>query len=509
MARGDKDSRFDNTPTGRYFGTLNHEETLGEYDTERSVWRSGGDSKEEAIHAAARDAQYERAKRKAESFGVIVTPAEDTLQGYKRVLRHETEIQFSRQNYGIFDDIVVQNSGLDRLGQPAQAAFNPGHKYFNDFAPMRRNLAMLRNYLLVKYPPDGENGPANVAKIQGMAAELGKALAGPGGGPMLPERWWHTLVRLFTGRDTSKPIVDTFMRVSNMPDRGASYMYDYLQKGSSVPGASFFTGMASHDWKLPPLEETPFSVDNMRRHSRSSRMTEITNAFEAVTEQMHDPAQLAVRKVDELNDPQKEVSVQHGKDILENLRILMTTGEEQKVDVEDPHVHEARLALQIAINFRNNLASLARYDPNLMNDPEIGEALSAFEKLSYRYKEQDKDMLKEEARPKAAEAMEQRAAKTPTKHKTKEPIALTLLKVEAGLNKVEKMHRKMAGMSKRAGIGTVDFSMNTSKIRAGLDGTMSGAKVAYISEPTLVSTAKRLNEVQPEVQQVGPTGPTK
>ncbi len=481
---------------------------------------------ETAILEAATEPRVEIEKLSYHS-GVVAKPTEESLRGYKQALKYEDDTRFSTEVYSFFDGIIVRECGVDKDGHPLHAAFTSGHAYHSDYTPLRRNLAILRNYLITHYLMEEVDEQVSLLIVQDMATQLGIALAGGRGKNPRTEAWWLTAKRLIldnnlsrkltwnfivsiidqfrAGRDIlSKPINEIFLLLANIPDRGIAYMYEYLLHfQESVGGGATGTpgNQAPRDWKILPLSETPFSAKNILHHSRSSRMGQIADAFEVVNKQMQSVDDLTMRSVDELKQPDKERSVKHARDILENMRIIMNMGEEQKVDVEDPHVHEAGLMLEVAVTYRNALGEVAKSDPNLINDPEFSQATAASEKIGYRVKVEERDMLKEEARPEAAKAADQRISKAPGKVKTKEPTALLLQKIDAGLNKFEKMDRKLPGRSKQNAMGTRDLGQHNAALKGvkeGLNSTMSGSKITQVSHPSMVSVAQRMNEAQPD-----------
>jgi len=265
------------------------------------------------------------------SFGPVMRPQQNTLRGYKFLLRENdgaNGLQFSPKTYPVFDNVIVHECGVDKTGKSICPAFNPNHPHYEDFAPLRRNIAILRNYLLVTLFPEGDflahdNSPAgredlqNHRQIQLMAMVLGKGLAGETSKNILPVRFIRSLWRLITGQDLSEPNLSPLMNAANIPDKGIAVMYNYLFERHSKP--TFWESLpfvqSPRDWKLLPREETPFSNTNLHMFSRSSMLEGVADKFDEITTQLS--------SVNTLSEADKCISVEHARTILEKLRILM------------------------------------------------------------------------------------------------------------------------------------------------------------------------------------------
>jgi hypothetical protein len=446
-----------------------------------------GESLEDAIRAVAEEREIAAERIESASCGLIAKPSEESLLGYKQALIHENGIRFSPRAYGNFDGLIVKQCG------ETHTAFNTADADYDDYAPLRRNLSILRNYLLVHYPAEGEAGQANIAAMRMLAVELGRALSGGGAAPLAAEKWWQKILRMLLGGKPARPAPGKFLSMANMPDQGIAFMYAHLRKfmESQLPANAAPGAQAPRDWKLLPLEQTPFSGENMERHSRSSQMGQIADAFELVARQL--------RSVDDLRQQEKDESVQHAKDILENMRIIVANRGEKRVDVEDPVVREARVMLQAAVAYRNALVDLASRDSHALGDPGLNEAADAVDKLSYRMRVEEKEMQREEAKPEAQKATEQRIAKTPSKNKTKEPVAALLKKLDVGFNRANEM--RVPARLRQMGLNPRDVSKQMSalrNVRDGMSNTMSGPKITQVSNSNFVDVARKMNEAEPE-----------
>lgn len=459
-----------------------------------------GEELEEIIRALAEEPEIAAERIRYPSFGMVAKPAEESLRGYKQALSRQTDTQFSSKTYDAFDGIIVTMCGTDAGGRPTHAAFDHEHEYYYDYAPLRRNLAILRNYLLARYAPTGADGQINAAALRAIATELGWMLAGEDGPQAAPvESWWQKILRRLLGSRKSKSPAPTsrFLAMANIPDRGIAFMYEFLRKFLESPEAANAPSGAQppKDWKLLPLEQTVFSDENMVHYSRSSQMSQIADAFEIVAKHL--------RSVDDLQQQEKEISVQHAKDILENMRIILAQEGQKRMDVEDPVEREARVMLQAAVAYRSALANIAGRDSHALGDPGLQEASEAIDKLSYRIKLEEKEMQREEAKPEAVKASEQRIKQTPSRAKTKESVSSLLKKLDAGFNRVGELDRSLPRRLRAAGINPRDLTRQSaalSNVRDGMSNTMTGPKITQVSDANFVDVARKMNEAEPEQQ---------
>jgi hypothetical protein len=397
--------------------------------------------------AQEQEARAQTAWQRDFSFGPVVKPVNNTLRAYKRLLRQsdsandtDRDIRFNGRKYGIFDSVIVHEVGLDDQNNSLSPAFNPNHPRYKDYGPLRRNLAILRNYLMVNEFPDAVYKPGdvlpehqedkqNLLRLQDMATALGKELGGTLQRPRLLERWGQSATRMLTGGDMTQANTSAFMEAANIPDVGIATMYKFLldKQGKATIMDAFLSKLTPSSWNLPPLEQSPFSNENMLLYSRSSAMSNIANAFQNITAN--------VRSVDSLSVEDKAVSVEEARKILENLRIRMGQGREgERLDLTDTRRSECVTLLHAAIAFQDSMAALVKIDPNVLHNPDLIAAAQALEHANYQVTMDAARMLDKEGRHAEAQAMMARAQDTPEQYRTPMTLKEITERLDTGLD---------------------------------------------------------------------------
>ncbi len=413
-------------------------------------------NEENAILQEARDRDAELAwsQKPDQLVGNVTKPKENTLGGYKSALRQGggvNGIEFSPDTYGAFDAVIVQKCGIDEDGKSTHPAFNKDNPNYQSYAPLRRNLAILRNYLLVQYFPDGIYFPVgdkaaskedeeNLKKIQSIAEKLGKKL-GAGTPKTLLGRWWQSIKRLFSGKSLAAPNTSVLLEASNGPDVGIATLYDTITKMQANDAGELF-GANPSNWNLLPREQTPFSDEDMEHYKNSSRMNRVANAFEYTTRHF--------KSVDTLSQKDKDISVEHAREILEKLRIKLSNGmrefNAEVGDVRDERQEIAHDLLRATEAFRGETAAIARYNPELLrNNKALADAADVIGKIAYRVRADVVNMLREEGNIEAADKMAARLAKFPEKFKSREdqiPLNELIKMLDSGLSEAQQIVKR-------------------------------------------------------------------
>lgn len=395
--------------------------------------------------ARAEEVEFERRS----TIGAVVKPRMNTLRSFKYVLkRHDGahNLEFSPDNYGVFDRVIMLKSGMDDDGHSTVAAFNKNHPHYQDFAPLRRNIALLRNYLLCQLFEDGnfvtdpntEEGRKDLQHLQAltqMADKLGGALASDSGkAKSFTERTADTFKHVLKGDDLSVPYTNAFMEAANIPDKGALVMYNYLMglhETRSFKDA--YSNETPSNWPLLPREDTPFSDENMRRFSRSSQMAGNAIVFEQdVMEQLRTSEKLRVED--------RRISVDIAREILEKLRNLTASSSEQeKINLTSDDAQEkSKKLLQVAIGFKDALAALFEAAPEeVQNNKIFARTIQAFEQLGYRMKADTFHALEQEYEFTAANGFKKALDNAPESSKTEKSTDTLLAEVETGLREAK------------------------------------------------------------------------
>lgn len=397
--------------------------------------------------------------------GAIVKPGLDNLRGYKWVMRQEDgvrNIEFSQDDYA-FDRAIVKKCGVEDSEKSKIAAFNPDHPHYQDFAPLRRNIALLRNYLMTEMFEDGQfiddphskEGKEDLARLRmlgEMADRLGEALSGEREGePSFVKRWSHTMGNLLTGQELSTPYKNEFMEKASIPDKGAAFMYDYLMGLKEERSFKELLGTETpHDWPLKPREETPLSDENLRLYSRSSMMMGVVLAFEqGVMTPLRSPETIGsildIPAPENLNQRDREISVEYAREILEKLRKLHANKDEQEKlsQFTDEGHEEARKLLRVGIGLRDAVAQITDADPDaVFGNAAFAKAFDALEQLNYRMKLEAQKMLMQEYEPMAAKRLQKDIDETPDRYKTNASTESLYEDVGAGLKEAQRIQQQ-------------------------------------------------------------------
>lgn len=200
--------------------------------------------------------QAEQAKRNARNFvhyfpsvGKFIIPEENTWAAHSAiVLDNNSNLYFNPDKYVYFDKIIA-----DKLKIPA--LYDRSHPDFPKYRGLRTNLEVIRNDIIGIYLHDGAFDPGDerhIPQIEGIATELGKALAN--------DVWWKRPFVRYIDFD-----------VANVEAVGAQVMYKYLLSRQTSGGPfpdmhrdfMFGIGATNRAWDLPALKETPYSDANL------------------------------------------------------------------------------------------------------------------------------------------------------------------------------------------------------------------------------------------------------
>lgn len=418
--------------------------------------------REEAANEAMYAAQSEAAQQaEAEEFarkltiGSVVKPQNNTLGAYKAMLYRSSmaarqkgdaqwDVHFSTEKYGAFDAIIAKKAGVD------SAAFDPENPHYREFAALRRNIALVRNYLMSELFPDGEFIPdvhspdgredkSRYAMLNQMAEKLGEALKSD-----KPSAWKN----LLKGKPLTSPDANDFMQAANIPDKGALVLYNYLEGLHETPTfKDFYSKDTALNWTLPPREETPFSDGNVRNASRSSIMQGASDAYEQIVMKQ-------LRAPENLSPEDSETSVKLAREILERLKKLIAspTDRDYIAQFADEKQDENTKMLKLAESYREVMAQIADADPSAVQNNRIFEKThTAFEQLGYRMKVETYKALMADKEWAAAEGMLREMERTPDKYKTDASTESLLSQVGEGLSEASRVESnlKQADLARR------------------------------------------------------------
>lgn len=451
------------------------------------VINSAAQIEEDAINRAEAgvdsDAELEW-ERNLTQVGAVAKPKNSTLRDYKSVLRQGggvRNVEFSPYDYAAFDHIIVEKSGVDDTDLPLHPAFNDSHPDYKSYAPLRRNLAILRNYLMVTKFPDGvynysdKEDRIGLVAIQDMADKLGRALAGNNGGDSLIERFGRSLWKIITFQSFDKPLENDFFDAANTPDIGAAVMYNYLlevQKDNSVLDVLPINN--PRKWGLAERSETPFSEENLSKYCNSCTMRDVVNSLATVTNNLRSP--------DMLRSKDKIVSVDVARHVLEKLWDKLEGRDDESIELKDPRQEVSRMLLKVARGFRSSMSGIAKNAPELLQNDKLIAATNALEQITYYARGDLANILSEEGKQKDAQELinYREQAINPRFKMAMLPLQELVGYLEDGLNEADRIEQSI--------------SRNSRNLEQSEE--MVNAKITAINNPALLEAARRTNNSQ-------------
>jgi len=329
--------------------------------------------------------------------GKFVRPRENTW------IRHELAVigaglDFNTKRYE-FDQIVAHFAQIP-------AAFDPEHRKFDQYSDLRMNLAVLRNFLLNHFFPDGDVD--NDLRDQNAAHALNQVAMHVGKMLHRGKQWTPTLGPSVTPSR------------ANIKGDGAAEIYEKLRRGETLRKVALpvmgpvnlLRNRSNMLWRLPPLEETPFDPRNLNapldtvssdsdvstngggRPDAQSAMPDkerwdvISHSFEDLGGALAG-ATVPLATVDELSQPVKDRAIALAREILDKLKLKFAeTPVEALLDrVDTSEVYRLlRETQRLSDLFYAQAGRAALTHPNLFYDPEMQLAFDALGKLSCQAK---------------------------------------------------------------------------------------------------------------------------
>lgn len=172
-------------------------------------------------------------------------------------------------------------------------------------------------------------------------------------------------------------------------------------------------------------------------------IVDIANEFETVVKHFN--------SIESLSLAMREVSVQHGRDILEKLKSLAAEedSDKQKLDVDETRLELAEMLLIAAKSFLGVLAELARENQEKLADPEAApvfeRTVDGLGRVSYKLRHFVIEMLIRQGRGKEADDMHADLEETtPDRFKSGDTgISYMAKLIEAGILQAEMLGKKI------------------------------------------------------------------
>lgn len=255
------------------------------------------------------------------SVGKFIIPKQNTWAAHAELIKDPSyAMEFNPERYVYFDKIVAEEFGN-------KALTDPNHRDYHKLDGLRTNLAVLRNDIIGMYLDDESFDPGDekwVPHFITIASALGQSLAN--------DTW---LKRPFTQHMS----VD----VANVEAVGAREMYQHLLELKSTPVSirSMLSSINVPDienraWRLIPLEETPFSDQNLAEPLPEARLCLTTDELAKYCAANHMCAEdkislfgeaaltntVSINALDRLEEPARLESLEEARKILRWLKNL-------------------------------------------------------------------------------------------------------------------------------------------------------------------------------------------
>lgn len=337
----------DNYTDNRLFEELSLEDDLARIEQEQlAISALVDDLKKDADSLVKYPLERLRA-----NIGRWLVPKKNTLDAhYAMVKNRALDIDFSPANYPGFDQIFTEKYA-------GKGFFDPEHENFPRYEPLRDNLATVRNYILTQYfPENGVPDPKRSAQLKEIAEFLAEGLSND-----------KVYFGFIVSHNPFKPFID--VKLAKAPNgEGARYLYAKIlemqrQNNWNRPFdkvTELFGGTATGGWGLPKLEDSIFSldapeIDNDADHKdvgqRIGALAALFDALEekraalrerfalrnhaqdlnALANQMFDTFYTMKEGVDALAQPIRREAVDIAHDILNKLKIRLSSTEAEMV----------------------------------------------------------------------------------------------------------------------------------------------------------------------------------
>lgn len=318
-------------------------------------------------------------------FGKYMVPKHNTLnEHYQLVYDRSNELDFwPKENEG-FDGIISQIF-------LAPAFLHTNHPKYFDYEPLRDNIATVRNYVFQQLLSGVDLNDENALKFalwksHQMSREIGMALR----------------------RDTifrAPGSLRLDVKECSKPGEGAAKIYELLlehqgRKRLFWPLSVIFD-REYDEWGLPPIEQSPFSKENVRQFCMQyAPPPEPTVASEPISSLAgHELAVIgaaltasafSTQRVEKLPRPVKDRAVELARDILNKLRMDFNQEPvEQWLNrpSEDAVVYTHAIA-ELGALYANTYQTAMQFAPELEGNALLLQANLAMGKLAYLLKEQ-------------------------------------------------------------------------------------------------------------------------
>ncbi len=382
------DNQFDGRPGntsdspsyGRIYGSEHELSNLPESANYREVQRlqMAADEHARQSRTAVRHARSD--VHFFPSVGKFIVPKQNTWAAHAEMVKDPNyALAFNPGKFPYFDQIVAEEFGN-------KALTDPNHPDYHKYEGLRTNLAVLRNDIIGMKLDDGSFDPGDEKFIPifvGTAAAIGQALAND-----------HWLKRPFTQ--------SLSLDVANVEGVGAREIYKHLLDIQTKRGSArhllskiAFLNIPDHTWDLRPLEETPFSTENLAAPPPETKICLTSDELAKRCNDQDMPLQeriavfgenamnnaVALKSLDTLAPPAREESIEEAYKILRWLRNLSFGDKdmEEWLDQGTPaeQVAKAEAIARLTEIYGAHLAVAEQRVPGIQHDAAVSDASGA------------------------------------------------------------------------------------------------------------------------------------
>lgn len=385
-----------------------------------------------------------------QGVGKFIIPKENTWAAHRiLIVDPKLKLGYSAEHYPYFDSVINDYVSFSPLT-------NAGDVRYSAYDVLRENLAIVRNYIMGEFFPDGSIDKDDEAKLRHLVQVgefIGKGLNND---------------RLFF--NPIKPRVSK--EKANMPGTGAQYIYEQILKRQTYHNwlmpimlpIQKIKGQTPKHWNLPDLIDSPFSDENLMQPPPKTAASMTSDEIAVACSQIDRDSTMSFdaahtyadginhiaddlthastmyNGVDTLQEPTRRESVEIAKEILRKLKVklgaaLIENGLTPKAASNFSILESIKGVVQVYEFHLNKLLQLA---PDAMNNPTITHANDAIGKMGYVAKVEALRVAEKGNDTALAKSLYNQIMQMPThwQHPTETHFGQLFEQIEDGLNSV-------------------------------------------------------------------------
>ncbi len=364
-----------------------YDELIHELQDRRDYWKNRREVREGF-------AQAERAVNYIQGAGKFIIPRHNTWAAHHMLVTDPIyNLDYSPSSYPFFDQRIHERVDYAPF-------YDAADRKYAAYDVLRENVAIMRNYVMSEFFPDGSVDKEDQRKVRQMAQIADFIGNGLNNDRLL--------------RNPFKPRIS--MERANMPGTGAQYLYEQIKKQETYYNwmmpillpIYFVTGRTYKNWGLPSLEDSPFSdhalrqppptsvqqlsdeelLDLCSRVDKGHAPHSVSHAYAEGLNQIGDGfahASHMQQGVDSLQEPTKRESVELAKEILRKLKVkigeaLINNGLTPVAVNNFTILESLKGVVQV---YEYHLQKLALQDNHILENPAIRQAADAIGKFGF------------------------------------------------------------------------------------------------------------------------------